>query len=673
MCPNELETNIAASCTAPSSALAPNGRAFAPSGKVETTSLKMHEKQQQRKLYKADENPPLLLTFLFGFQQVMVSVSVLVSIPFLISDEVCPGRDRDQLRVRLIAATFVTCGIGTILQTAFGMRLALLQGVAFAYIPSIKAFMSMEEFRCHATVDDFVPPALYENKMAIIQGTLMASSGITFLIGATGMFISPLTVSSLLMLLMLLALLQGVAFAYIPSIKAFMSMEEFRCHATVDDFVPPALYENKMAIIQGTLMASSGITFLIGATGMVGKMTKFISPLTVSSLLMLLMLSSVKITVERMEKHWISLVMAAALFATVLYLARVRVPFPGFSKGRFRWIRFNLFGQFPYLTAILFSWSLCWLMTVLELIPEDSVARTDKNATELAIQNAPWARFPFPGQFGPPKFNIGLFVGFLVSAQTTLFEAVGNYHAVASISEERPPPSHAINRGIMAEGLGCFISGLIGSGVGITTHAENVGVVGITRVASRVTMLFGGLTMIAFGVVTKLGAVLSAIPDPLVGVILATSMAMVGGVAIANVQSVDLHNTRNVAILGFSIMMGMVVPEFYSRNSDVVRTGYATLDQVLKVLLNLPMFVGAFAACVMDNSVGGATRAQRGLRERGAVWERAADGRDVYAFPGPIQRIFSAIPIVRSLPFIPRQKTKKTKAPIIGEHLENSV
>jgi len=52
----------------------------------------------------------------------------------------------------------------------------------------------------------------------------------------------------------------------------------------------------------------------------------------------------------------------------------------------------------------------------------------------------------------------------------------------------------------MAEGLGCFISGLIGPGVGITTHAENVGVIGITRVASRVTMIFGGCTLIAFGV-----------------------------------------------------------------------------------------------------------------------------------------------------------------------------
>jgi hypothetical protein len=53
-------------------------------------------------------------------------------------------------------------------------------------------------------------------------------------------------------------------------------------------------------------------------------------------------------------------------------------------------------------------------------------------------------------------------------------------------------------------------------------------VIGLTRVASRVTMIFGGCTLIAFGVVTKLGAILSAIPDPLVGVVLSTSMAMVG-------------------------------------------------------------------------------------------------------------------------------------------------
>uniref|UniRef100_A0A914I2Q7 Uncharacterized protein n=1 Tax=Globodera rostochiensis TaxID=31243 RepID=A0A914I2Q7_GLORO len=529
----------------------------------------------QRKLYKADENPPLPLTFLFGLQQVMVSVSVLVSIPFLISDEVCPGKDRDQLRVRLIAGTFVVCGLGTILQTALGLRLALLQGVAFAYIPSVRAYMNLEGNRCTATINDYVPPEVYENKLAIVQGTLVVVS----------------------------------------ILKVF-----------------------------------------VGATGFIGKMTKYIGPMTVSSLLILLMLESVTITVKRMEQHWISLIMAVALFATVLYLPRVQVPCPAYVDGKCKFVGFNVFGQFPYLTAILFSWFLCWLMTVFELIPKDSVARTDKNTTMLAIQNAPWVRVPLPGQFGMPKFNAGLFLAFIISGLTTMFEAVGNYHAVARISEERPPPSHAINRGIIAEGLGCLIAALIGPCVGITTHAENVGVIGITRVASRVTMIFGGLTMIAFGLFTKLGAVLSAIPDPLVGVVLATSMAMVGGVAIANVQAVNLRITRNIAILGFSLMMGMVIPEYYKRNPGTVKTGVMTLDQMIEVLMSLPMFVGSFTAFVLDNTVGGATRQQRGLRERGVVWELAADGRDIYAFPGPLQRAVEAIPLLKHMPFIPRHK-----------------
>lgn len=86
-------------------------------------------------------------------------------------------------------------------------------------------------------------------------------------------------------------------------------------------------------------------------------------------------------------------------------------------------------------------------------------------------------------------------------------------------------------------------------------------------------MMFGGLTLIVFGVITKLGALLSSIPDPLVGVVLATSMAMVGGIAIANVHAIDLKCTRNTAILGFSIMIGMCVPTFYTRNPGIINTG----------------------------------------------------------------------------------------------------
>lgn len=57
------------------------------------------------------------------------------------------------------------------------------------------------------------------------------------------------------------------------------------------------------------------------------------------------------------------------------------------------------------------------------------------------------------GQYGVPQFNMSLFLAFVLSALTSVFESVGDYHAIARVSGERNPPSHAINRGIMAEGF----------------------------------------------------------------------------------------------------------------------------------------------------------------------------------------------------------------------------
>uniref|UniRef100_A0A915D012 Uncharacterized protein n=1 Tax=Ditylenchus dipsaci TaxID=166011 RepID=A0A915D012_9BILA len=59
---------------------------------------------------------------------------------------------------------------------------------------------------------------------------------------------------------------------------------------------------------------------LIGATGLVGRMTKFIED----------------------GKHWISLITLVALFVTILYLARVSVPLPGIRDGRFAWLKVNI-------------------------------------------------------------------------------------------------------------------------------------------------------------------------------------------------------------------------------------------------------------------------------------------------------------------------------------------
>ena len=49
----------------------------------------------------------------------------------------------------------------------------------------------------------------------------------------------------------------------------------------------------------------------------------------------------------------------------------------------------------------------------------------------------------------------------------------------------KPPPNHAINRGLMMEGFGCVLAGLFGTGNGTTSISQNIGAIGITKVSEN--------------------------------------------------------------------------------------------------------------------------------------------------------------------------------------------
>lgn len=70
----------------------------------------------------------------------------------------------------------------------------------------------------------------------------------------------------------------------------------------------------------------------------------------------------------------------------------------------------------------------------------------------------------------------------LAGVLASMVESVGDYYACARLAGAQPPPKHAINRGIAAEGFGCFITGVFGTGNGTTSYSENIGAIGITRV-----------------------------------------------------------------------------------------------------------------------------------------------------------------------------------------------
>lgn len=115
----------------------------------------------------------------------MLCLSGLLVVPFLTADVACAGSATTELRVQLIAATFVTSGLATIvqaslipsvltppLQTTFGLRLSILHGPSFAFLPPLLAFKALPENYCSADENTLVPPEAWMFRMRTVRGDL---------------------------------------------------------------------------------------------------------------------------------------------------------------------------------------------------------------------------------------------------------------------------------------------------------------------------------------------------------------------------------------------------------------------------------------------------------------------------------------------------------------------
>ena len=81
-----------------------------------------------------------------------------------------------------------------------------------------------------------------------------------------------------------------------------------------------------------------------------------------------------------------------------------------------------------------------------------------------------------------PTVTAASVFGMLAGVIASIIESVGDYYACARLSGAPPSPTHAVNRGIGIEGIGCILAGAWGSGNGTTSYSKNIGAIGITKV-----------------------------------------------------------------------------------------------------------------------------------------------------------------------------------------------
>ncbi|XP_063422282.1 solute carrier family 23 member 2-like isoform X1 [Mytilus trossulus] len=462
-----------------------------------------------------------------------------------------------------------------------------------------------------------------------------------------------------------LPIIQGATFAFLAPTTAILE-QMGECSMIKDNNVTIAvgsdehreIWHGRLREVQGAIMIASLTQIIIGFSGVMGLLLPHIGPLAIAPTISLIGLALFPAAYDFASTQWY-IALTTVFFITLFsqYLQNVSIPIFNYNRQNgCKKQKLFIFKLFPVLLAMLLSWLLCYILTVTNVLTDDVngwgyLARTDTNPGVLS--DAQWFRFPYPGQWGTPTASVAGVFGMLAGVLASMIESVGDYYACAKISGARPPPVHAINRGIGMEGIACVLAGAWGSGNGTTSYSENIGAIGITKVGSRRVVQVGGIIMILLGCLGKFGALFVTIPKPVVGGMFLVMFGMITAVGLSNLQYVDMRSSRNIFILGVSLFFGLCFPSWMSANQDKINTGSEIFDQILAVLLSTSMFVGGVVGFVLDVTIPG-TVEERGIHKMRKHDVDVDDSKRDPTYDLPfIQPFLDKISFLRHLPFCP--------------------
>ena len=171
-----------------------------------------------------------------------------------------------------------------------------------------------------------------------------------------------------------------------------------------------------------------------------------------------------------------------------------------------------------------------------------------------------------------PKFELGAIVSvtlvFLVSAA----ETIGDTSAVCTGGLGREITEKEVSGSLACDGFISAVSGGVFGCPPITSFSQNVGLVAMTKVVNRFTIMFGALTLILAGLFPPVGAFFSTLPDCVLGgcTVIMFGAIIVSGVTMLGECGFDQRNTI-IAATSFAIGIGVTqVPEFFSGMPQLV-------------------------------------------------------------------------------------------------------
>ena len=169
------------------------------------------------------------------------------------------------------------------------------------------------------------------------------------------------------------------------------------------------------------------------------------------------------------------------------------------------------------------------------------------------VASADWFALP---QLMPvkPVFDLRAILPVLIMFVVTAVETVGDISGVMEGGLSREATDRELSGGVMCDGLGSSFAALFGV-LPNTSFSQNVGLVAMTKVVNRGALAVGAIFLILCGLCPKLGALVSIMPQSVLG---GAAVMMFSSIVISGIQLITREplTGRNLSIVAVALGVG---------------------------------------------------------------------------------------------------------------------
>lgn len=206
------------------------------------------------------------------------------------------------------------------------------------------------------------------------------------------------------------------------------------------------------------------------------------------------------------------------------------------------------------------------------------------------VGEAAWFELSPPMAFGVPEFSLMPILVMTLAMLVIMAETTGNCLAIGKLTG-KPTSQQTLGNAFRADGLSTMLGGLFNS-FPYNAFTQNTGLIALSNIKSRFVVAAAGAIMVLMGLFPKLGALIAAVPTPVLG---GCAIVMFGMTTVAGIQElsrVRFEGTRNGIIVAVSVSVGVLPMSFPAL--------FEHANGALKLVLESGIFLGAITAIVLN-------------------------------------------------------------------------